>query len=147
MIRTSAERDIAAPAERVYRILSDYSTHHRHILPTAFTSFEVEQGGIGVGTVIRYSLRAGGRTFNYHQRIEEPEPGRVLVEQDLDSDLATSFTVTPTAEGCRVKIETTWTSTGIKGFVERFAAPRMLKPIYAAELDLLDQYARAHPEL
>ena len=52
-ISVSAEREIAAPAKRVYRILADYQQHHPRILPNAFSGFRVEEGGIGAGTVIR----------------------------------------------------------------------------------------------
>jgi hypothetical protein len=67
VIQISAEQHIGAPADRAYRILADYRTHHPHILPPAFTSFAVEEGGIGAGTVIRFSTRLGGRTTSFHQ--------------------------------------------------------------------------------
>ncbi len=146
MIRILAERDIAAPADRVYRILADYNSHHPHILPPAFTSLIVEEGGVGAGTVIRFTIKAGGRTTAYHQQILEPEPGRVLIEDDLDTDLATTFTVTPTATGCHVRMESVWTPHGLQGLVERLLAPRMLRPIYLQELALLEQYAQDHPD-
>jgi uncharacterized protein YndB with AHSA1/START domain len=146
MIRVSADREIAAPADRVYRILADYQTHHPRILPPAFTTLVVEQGGIGEGTVIRFAIRLAGRTTRYHQRIREPEPGRVLVEADLDTDLTTTFTVTPTGSGCRVRMETSWTPHGLEGLFERLFAPRMLSSLYREQLHLLDRYAREHPE-
>ncbi len=43
-IYATAERQVSAPAERVYRILADYE-HHQRILPTAFSDFTIEQGG------------------------------------------------------------------------------------------------------
>ncbi len=147
MIRISAEREIAAPADRVYRIIADYVNHHPHILPPAFTRIEVEEGGVGAGTVIRFSIKMAGRTTSFHQRILEPEPGRVLVEDDLDTDLATTFTVTPAGTGCQVRMESAWTPKGLQGLVERLMAPRMMQPMYAEELALLDRYAREHPEI
>ncbi len=65
-ISVSAEREIAAPAERVYRILADYQHHHPRILPDAFSDFSVEQRGVGAGTIIRFQVTVGGRTESYH---------------------------------------------------------------------------------
>ena len=142
-IRVTAERPIAAPAERVYRYLADYREHHPRFLPPAFSDFQVEQGGIGAGTVIRFRLRAGGRSQVARQRVAEPEPGRVLSEADLDDpSFATTFTVTPDGDRCRVLIETTWQRAGVRGLVERLFAPRVLRPLYADELARLDRYAR-----
>jgi uncharacterized protein YndB with AHSA1/START domain len=142
-ISVSAEREIAAPADAVYGILADYREHHPRILPPAFTGFTVESGGISEGTVILFDVRSGGRTQSFHQRISEPEPGRVLRESAIDGDLATTFTVTPTGDArCHVRIETTWTSGGARGWLERLLAPRLLRPIYRDELDRLDRYAR-----
>lgn len=141
------ERDISAPAERVYRILRDYRNHHPRILPQAFSGFTVEEGGVGAGTVIRFQVTSGGRTQQYHQRVEEPEPGRVLREIDVDGELATTFTVTPVGERCRVRFETTWPAQGVRGVIERLLAPRLLRPIYIEELANLDRYAREHPEI
>jgi hypothetical protein len=145
-ISVSAQRVIEAPADRVYRILSDYRQHHPHILPPAFSGFSVEHGGIGEGTVIRFQVSLAGRTESYHQRVVEPDPGRVLREVDVDGDRSTTFVVTPAGTGCEVLIETTWKSGGIRGMVERLAAPRLLKPLYKDELDRLDRYAREHSD-
>ncbi len=147
MIHVSAERDIAAPADRVYRILADYNVHHPRILPPAFTSIVVEEGGVGAGTIIRFSIKVAGRTSHYHQQIEEPDPGKVLVEADLDTDLTTTFTVTPTAEGCHVVMASAWTPHGLEGVFERGFAEHLMHPIYETQLGLLDQYARDHPEI
>lgn len=146
-IHVSANRLIAAPAERVYRILADYRQHHPRILPPAFSGFSVEQGGVGTGTVIRFNVSIGGRTQGYHQRVDEPEPGRVLRESDIDGDGHTRFTVTPVGTESHVSIETTWRSSGLRGLVERLVAPRLLRPLYRNELDRLDIYARDHGDL
>lgn len=141
-IRVSAESDIAAPAERVYRILANYRDHHPKILPPAFSNFAVEEGGIGAGTVIRFNLTTAGRTDSARQRIDEPDPGRVLREIDLDRDLVTTFTVTPNGDGSHLRIETVWNESGPLGLVMRFLAPRLLAPIYGEELRNIDRYAR-----
>lgn len=141
-IRVSAESDISAPAERVYRVLSNYRDHHPKILPPAFSNFVVEQGGVGAGTVMRFDMTTMGRTQSARHRVEEPEPGRVLREIDLDRDLQTTFTVTPKGDGSNVRIDTVWNEGGLMGQVMKVLAPRLLGPIYREELLNLDHYAR-----
>ncbi len=142
-VRVTAERIIRASAERVYGYIADYLEHHHRFLPPAFSDFHVEEGGVGAGTVVRFRLSAGGRERAYRQRVEEPQPGRVLTESDLDSSSVTTFTVTPEREHSRVQILTTWQGArGVGGFFERLFAPRVLRRLYADELERLDRYAR-----
>ena len=141
--RIVAERSINAPAERVYRYLADYREHHPRILPPAFSDFRVEEGGVGAGTVIRFRVTAGGLVRSYYQLVAEPAPGRVLIEAGIESSEATTFTVTPDGDRCRVRIVTTWEGAGgVGGFIERLLAPRLLGPLYADELARLDRYAQ-----
>lgn len=142
-INVSAQRTIAAPAETVYGYLSDMREHHPKFLPPAFSDFEVERGGVGAGTVTRFKVTAGGRSREYRMEVSEPEPGRVLAESDMSSSLVTTFTVTPEDGACRVQIATTWEGAGgVGGFFERLFAPRVMRGIYADELERLDRYAR-----
>jgi uncharacterized protein YndB with AHSA1/START domain len=143
-IQVSAQREIAAPAETVYHILSDYRQHHPNILPPAFFDLKVEQGGVGAGTVITFGLKAGGRTFHYRMEVTEPEPGRILLEREPSLGQRTTFTVAPRGDArCLVTIETRWQPRGFSGLIERLFAPRMMRPLYADELQRLDSYARA----
>ena len=107
-MRVRAEGPIAAPAEQVYRYIADYQEHHHRFLPPAFSDFQVERGGVGAGTMIRFRLSAGGRSRAYRMQVAEPAPGRVLTESDTDSSLVTTFTVTPDGDRSRVRIETAW---------------------------------------
>jgi uncharacterized protein YndB with AHSA1/START domain len=142
-INVSAERTIDAPAPAVYGYIADMREHHPNFLPPAFSDFEVEEGGVGAGTVTRFKVNAGGRSREYRMRVSEPEPGRVLAESDTNSSLVTTFTVTPANGASRVQIETTWDGAGgIGGFFERMFAPRVMRGIYADELERLDAYAR-----
>ena len=146
-IRISADADIAAPADRVYRILSNYREHHPRILPPAFSDFTVEEGGVGAGTVMHFKMTTAGRTQSARHRVEEPDPGRVLREIDLDRDMQTTFTVTPNGSGSNVAIGTVWNQGGPVGIAMRYLAPPMLRPIYEDELRRLERYARDHPEI
>jgi uncharacterized protein YndB with AHSA1/START domain len=141
-IHVSAEAAIAAPAPTVYTYLADMREHAR-FLPSAFSDFEIESGGVGAGTVTRFKVTAGGRSRGYRMQVAEPEPGRVLTETDTDSSLVTTFTVTPDGASCRVEISTRWEGAGgIGGFFERLFAPRVMRGIYADELQRLDVYVR-----
>ncbi len=137
------EGAVGAPAELTYRLIAD-DEHHRHILPEAFSDFEVLEGGVGAGTLHRFKIAAGGKLREYVMRVDEPEPGRVISETDQNSSLVTTFTVTPAgATACAVKIQTQWNGAGgIGGFFERTFAPKVLRKMYAEELAKLDAYAR-----
>jgi hypothetical protein len=142
-IHVSAERAVDAPAATVYGYLADMREHHPQFLPPAFSAFQVETGGVGEGTIIRFTVTAGGRSREYRMKVTEPEPGRVLTESDTASSLVTTFTVTPQDTTSRVCISTMWQgAAGIGGFFERLFAPRAMHRIYADELNRLDTYAR-----
>jgi uncharacterized protein YndB with AHSA1/START domain len=141
-IRVSAERPVEAPPETVYGLLADMGEHPR-FLPPAFSDFHVEEGGVGSGTVSRFKVTAGGRSREYRMTVDEPDPGRVLTESDTNSSLVTTFTVTPDGAGSRVRIDTAWEGAGgVGGFFERLFAPRVMRGIYADELERLNAYAR-----
>jgi Polyketide cyclase / dehydrase and lipid transport len=142
-LHVSAERSVHAPPDAVYGYLADMREHHPRFLPPAFSDFEVESGGVGAGTITRFKLNAGGRTREYRMEVAEPEPGRVLTESDTSSSLVTTFTVSPEGSRSRVSISTTWEGAGgIGGFFERTFAPRVMRALYADELQRLDAYAR-----
>ena len=105
-VTITAERTIAAPADVVYHCIADYNEHHRPegFLPSQFSDFRVEQGGVGAGTVISFSMTVGGRTRRVTQSVTEPDPGRVLVEAGDGG--STTFTVEPTGDRCRTQFET-----------------------------------------
>ena len=137
----SAERGIDAPADEVYGYLADMHQHQR-FLPPAFSDFQVEQGGVGAGTVTSFKITAGGRTRSYQMHVSEPVPGQTLVEEDAGSSLTTTFNVTPHEGRSRVSITTSWDgASGIGGFFERTFAPRALRRLYLDELDRLNAYA------
>jgi uncharacterized membrane protein len=145
-ISVSAQRAIGAPADAVYGYLADMREHHPRFLPPAFEDFEVESGGVGAGTITRFKLNAGGRSREYRMEVAEPEPGRVLTESDTGSSLVTTFTVTAESSASVVEISTTWEGAGgIGGFFERLFAPRVMRSMYADELERLDAYARERP--
>jgi len=132
---------IPAPAERVYSLFADYRTGHPRILPAEFSGLEVEKGGVGAGTIIRFQMRAFGTTRKFRAAVTEPEPGRVLVETDLETNGAVStFTVNPgaTPDESDVTISTELpVRSGLLGAIERALSVRYLRSIYVRELALL----------
>jgi hypothetical protein len=143
--RFSAERVLDAPADVVYHLISDYREHHRPegFLPPAFTDLVVEKGGVGDGTVIRFTMKLGGRSRTMTAAVTEPEPGRVLVERG--PGVETTFTVEPEGgQRARVRFDTVMEAGGLEGLLTRLFAPGMLRPLYADELDRLERHAMAH---
>lgn len=139
----SAQGIVDAPADTVYGYIADMREHHPHFLPTEFSDFQVDAGGVGAGTITRFNVTAGGRTRAYRMQVAEPEPGRILTESDTGSSLITTYTVTPRGDASLVQISTGWDGAGgIGGFFERMFAPRVMRGIYEDELTRLDAYAR-----
>jgi Polyketide cyclase / dehydrase and lipid transport len=141
--RVVSSARVGAPADRVYRILSDYRNGHPNILPAAFSNFVVEAGGVGAGTLTRFDVRAFGRTQSFRHEVLEPEPGRVLVERDRDLDSRTTFTVEPAEAESIVTISSELRSRpGLGGRIERWLSRRFLTGLYREELAKLDAFAR-----
>jgi hypothetical protein len=135
-----ASAEIAAGAERVYGIVADYREGHPRIIPKSFfDGIEVEQGGYGAGTLIRVGVHVAGRKTSFRAAVTEPEPGRVLVETDVDGGPVTTFTVDPGDAGrCRITISTRLQRRGRPvSLIERFFTIRLLRRVYAEELRLL----------
>jgi hypothetical protein len=145
-IRVSESSIVAAPAPVVYGILADYRDGHPSILPRRyFDGLEVETGGLGAGTRIRFRIRAFGAVRSVRAEVTEPIPGRELVETDVSTGAATRFLVEPVSDGraSRVTFETRWCRSGLGGWAERWLAPGYLRRVYRAELALLDEQAQA----
>lgn len=138
-IHLAESRFIEAPPERLYRTLADYHQGHKAILPACFESLEVEAGGIGEGTVIRYALRLLGRRLETRARITEPEPGRRLVETDLGNGATTTFHLEPEGTGTRVRIETEHHQPGLSGWLAARLFPLLLRGVYREELAKLEK--------
>jgi len=145
-ISASYSKIIDAPPDMLYGIMADYSNKHPKILPDQyFSSFTVEHGGEGAGTIIKYQTHVLGQSRKYHAERSEPEPGHVITETDLNTGLVTTFTVESISTGQKtsVTIETVYNKPGIMGFLERLAAPILMKRIYTRELQKLAELVRS----
>src|SRR5207248_7510757 len=147
-IKAKAAAVLDARPEDVYATIADYRHGHPNILPKEnLYDLQVEQGGYGAGTMIRFKMKVLGVEQSFYQRVSEPEPGRVLVEQDIDSvqNVMTTFTVTPVEheQKSHVEISTMMnTSPGFKGFMERIIVPIINPQLYRKELRLLEAVAQ-----
>lgn len=144
-LQIEANAVVRAPAGKVYGILADFREHHGNITPKAyFGPTEVEQGGYGAGTVIRFNMNVLGRTLACRSIITEPEPGRVLMETETNSGTVTKFIVQPVGDGTsNVSILSDYQIHAAPiGWIERVLLKRVIPPIYREELRLLDDYAR-----
>jgi hypothetical protein len=142
-ISVGATRTIAAPAPELYAVLADYRDGHPRILPEPyFSDLQVERGGVGAGTEIRFRMHVLGGTHTLRARIDEPAPGRTLTETNLDTGAVTTFRVRPLDGGQRtsVTIVTRMAGRGLRGLIERWVLPPLLRKIFAAELANLERF-------
>jgi len=144
----AASRIVAAPAAVAYGLIADYKGGHQRILPDKyFGNLRATKGGYGDGTEIAFEMYPFGMKRAAQQaraRVTEPEPGRVLVETDLDRGFVTTFTVEPAGPtSARVEFVTSVPGKrGILGAIERVVTTRFLSTVYDAELEQLDRVAR-----
>jgi len=135
---------IKADTELIYRVLSDYRNEHPHILPKPyFASAEVEQGGVGAGTIVSVQMKVMGVTNHLRLFVTEPNPGREIHEEDPAAGIKTIFTLEPDPDHgyCQVSIRTIWRKKkGMRGLVEQLLVPPVVRSIYVKELELLKTY-------
>lgn len=134
---------IDAPPEKVYAIISDYHQGHPSILPSRyFTEMTVEEGGQGAGTIATFRMNVFGTKILSHVRVFEPNPGRLLVEEDESAGVTTTFTLDPVNGGGQTRVTITTvgkTSPRLRGFIEKLTTPPVLRKIYSEELGQLAQ--------
>lgn len=147
--QAEASETIVAPPDQVYAIISDYHKGHPAILPARyFTEMTVDEGGVGEGTVTTVLMNVFGARSALKLQVTEPEPGRVLVEEDRSAGVVTTFTLDPVNGGgaTRVTIATRAnTSPGLRGMVEKLMNPAITRKIYREELQQLAEIVQRKP--
>jgi hypothetical protein len=137
--QVTASALVNASAKKVYAILADYHDGHPRILPRQYFPFlEVERGGVGAGTVLRFEMRAPGMTRTFHADVTEPEPGRVLVESnwsetDPASKSVTTFMVDPVKGEQQTQV-TISTVLSVSSWLEGLFTTMFLRRVYGQEL-------------
>lgn len=134
---------VPAPAPIVYGILADYRAEHPRIVPKPyFRTVEVERGGVGEGTVVRVEMRVLGSTRRFRHAISEPQPGRVLVETDMEGWTVTTFTVEPVDGQTRLTLSTLFRSRGgVLATLERWMVKSLMEKMYREEIALIARRA------
>jgi hypothetical protein len=143
-IRVQASAEINARPEQIYAVISDYQVGHPAILPKPpFVGLEIEKGGRGAGTLMWTTVKMWGFTYKYHHLVTEPEPGRVLVETDVDTGQFSSFTIDSLDGGSRSRVtiySELPSSPGILGWMERLTQPSIIGGLFKRELRILSDY-------
>ncbi|TDC47472.1 SRPBCC family protein [Actinomadura sp. KC345] len=135
----TAEKTLKASPERVLDALGDYTGVRSRMLTEHFSEYEVREGGRGEGTVVHWKLAATSKRVRDCLVDVSTRGTDRLVENDTNSSMVTTWTVSPATEGARVEVMTTWDGAGgIGGFFERLFAPKGLQRIYDAQLAKLD---------
>ena len=138
---------IDASAETIYRILIDYNDLNAHPAITPkhfFTKIEVVSGGIGDGTVVDVHCKVLGQTTQLTMTLIEAEKNRHLIEQDEANGVRSEFFLRPINENKQTEVTIKTTGAlggGLRGWIEKRITPRLLRPIYAEELENLNQVA------
>ena len=141
-LHVRCERLVRQPSDFVHHLFADFVNHHPNFLPPSFGNVQIESGGYGAGTVYRFTQRSAGQTRAFKMVVTEPDPGRILIEQDQLSDLKTTFTFTPVGQQTRITLETDWESAGgLSGVLEAWFAPMLMRGLYRDELNRFEAYA------
>lgn len=140
-LHVEARGRIPATPAQVYALLADYHQGHPSILPKPyFTRLTVEAGGQGAGTVFSFDMEVMGTKQSGRMTVSEPDPGRVLQEEDPQAGTVTQF-IFDAAEGgqaCDLSIASNFTlPPGIAGLMARLFNPGIIRRIYNAELALI----------
>jgi len=139
----TVEHRFPVPPDRVYNLIVDME-EHRRILPKEFESLEVLAGGKGEGTVFRLTMNVMGSRTTLAMTLTEPEPGRVVQEQDKAAGITTVWRLTPEAGGCVLRLTSQFPKKpGPAGWVERLATSSMIRSIYKRELKNMEEYLTA----
>jgi Polyketide cyclase / dehydrase and lipid transport len=145
-IHVEASGVVDARPDAIYAVISDYQVGHPAIVPKQyFTELVVEKGGQGAGTAIRGNVRVLGGNYPLHQLVSEPEPGRVLMETDIETGQYTTFTIEPLNGGSqsRVTIASEFPSPGgFAVFMTRLMLPPVTRKMYREELGQLAAYVK-----
>jgi hypothetical protein len=145
-VRVIESAVIDAPPAAVYAVLRDYHVGHPAILPPQFTGITVESGGYGAGTIGTAHMKIMGQKSSFRFEVTEPDPGRVMVEANLDGSVVTAFIVESENGGRQSHV--TFDSefqfpNNPGGWMRRWLMIPMIHRMYREELGILNHYMRA----
>lgn len=146
-VKAVSELDIQAQPEAVLQAVADYDTVRPRIFPDNYRDYAVVQGGVGDGSVVRWTLQATKKRVRYIEAAigvrDDGSRGGTVTETDANSTLVTTWTVRPAADATRVSVETTWAGAGgIGGVFEGIFAPKGMQKIQDQTLANLAAYLK-----
>jgi hypothetical protein len=94
-IQVKSERVVNAKPQEVFDVIKDYKEKRPLFLTPNFLDYQVEKGGKGDGTIVRYRLHAARRERPYRMQVSEPVKGQAIQERDTNSSLVTTWMVAP----------------------------------------------------
>lgn len=146
-IYVEASDIISASPEDIYAVISDYHVGHPAIVPKPyFSDLIVEKGGRGAGTIFRGTVTVSGRVTRLHSVVSEPDPGRMLIETDIETGQNTTFIIEPLSEGRRSRVTISSEFPRPAGFIGLLTAlmlPPITRKMYRQELRQLADYVRS----
>ncbi len=130
---------INAAPDAVLAAVADYNEVRPKILSPHYSGYEVVQGGVGAGTIVKWKLQATkSRVRDVQANVDIA--GKTVIEKDANSSMITNWTVAPAGTGSTVTVKTSWQGAGgVKGIFEGIFAPLGLKKIQAEVLENLKQ--------
>lgn len=121
-VHAFAERVLPVPVARARAAVADYRGVRARIAAPRLRGYEVLSGGVGAGTVLRWT-QGFGRARDCLVEVSAPRPG-TLVEADRRSTQVLTWTVDGSDELASVRVVVTWEGGhGLRGLVERVVAP------------------------
>ncbi len=145
-VRVIKSAVIDAPPAAVYAVLRDYHVGHPAILPPQFTGIHVETGGYGAGTIGRADMKMFGQKTSFRFEVSEPDPGRVMVEANLDGSVVTAFIVESENGGRQSHVtfdSEFYFPDNPGGWLRHWLMIPMIHRMYQEELGILNRYMRA----
>jgi hypothetical protein len=142
-VSASSSVMINAEPDKVFAAVADYKVVRPKILSSHYSGYEVLQGGVGAGTIVKWKLQATkSRSRDVQSNVDIA--GHTVIEKDANSSMVTNWTVAPAGPGSSVTVKTSWNGAGgIGGFFEKTFAPLGLKKIQAEVLENLKKTVEA----
>jgi hypothetical protein len=156
-LTASAVAMVDGSAKEVCDALADYQSVRPELLSEDFENYQVDAGGHGAGTRVRWTLAvkhrrrrkrrtavggvATGTPWECVVDVDEPAEG-TIVERDSDGGRVTTWTVVPGQDGrSAVRVDASWEGPdGLAGALSRSRQRLAVKGVYEDLLTALHDY-------
>jgi len=137
LIKAESSAKIHTPSQTLYQFIADYKYGHPSILPEKhFSDFAVEKGGYGKDTVVCFRFTLAGNSRKMRVIVDEPIPGKLITETELETGILTSFLFEPVGDDMTIlKITSEWKKEGFMGLIEKIFVPIMMKKVFEKQFE------------